>query len=214
MLVQARYLPFDLQETAQFGRGPSVVLVHGLYASAGVWRPLRDRLARELDASTYSFSYVPGPGICELSGRLRSLLRGVRQEGPVVLIGHSLGGLVVRHCLARADADPRVAQSISLAAPFLGSRRSHLVPGQAGRDITRGAAILGELRRAPLHRRVVPHLSLVGSDDDLIVPSAFPDYGQTETFEGVGHNGMLFDERVLRRCVRVISEIPSARFSR
>ena len=74
MLTQARYLSKDLQKQHHEAEGPNVVLLHGLYASAGVFRPLIKELREKLNAATHSFSYLPGPGVVELSTRLASLI--------------------------------------------------------------------------------------------------------------------------------------------
>lgn len=84
---------------ASFGRGPAIVLVRGPGCDAGQWLPTARVLARR---HRVVFADLPGCGEGALSGRLtldlatRALdaqLARAAQE-PVVLVGHSLGGLV------------------------------------------------------------------------------------------------------------------------
>src|SRR5688500_5420014 len=58
-------LPDDI-ETGQH----VVVLLHGLFATAGVLRPLRRELEERARAKTASLSYAPGPGVEEVAHRL------------------------------------------------------------------------------------------------------------------------------------------------
>lgn len=207
MLTQARYLSRDLRPAVRLGKGPTIVFLHGLYATAGVFRPMRDRLERRLDVSSYSLSYPPGPGILELSKRTRDLLGNISSTTRIHLVGHSLGGLVLRH-VARATRDPRIVQTISLAAPFLGSERNWLVPGQAGRDLARDSRILRELSLATEADQGLPHLALVAEEDRMIVPGAFPEYGDHGMIARTGHNGILFSAEAVRRVVERIAHPP------
>lgn len=191
---QAGYLSLDLAPQFRSGAGPTVFLLHGLYASAGVFRPLRRRLESELDATILSFSYPPGPGIVDLSQKLKRHILEIGGNQSIHLVGHSLGGLVVRHYARSSECDPRVVQTISLAAPFLGSKRNHLVPGRAGQDISTDSPLLLELRAASPENEKVPHLALVAKDDDMIERGAYPEFGRHVLVPRVGHNGILFDE--------------------
>ncbi len=80
------------------GQGPTVVLVHGLGGSAGHWLPCARLLARDhrvvlVDLPGHGDSAMPEPFSLE---RAVQALDGVleQERGPVVLVGHSVGGLV------------------------------------------------------------------------------------------------------------------------
>lgn len=209
MLTQARYLAADWR-SQDFGSADThVVLVHGLYATAGVFRPLRSALLRDLGVGASTFSYFPGPGIGELTGRLRKVLQTLPSTQPIVLVGHSLGGLVVRNYVLEF-ADTPIQLTISLAAPFSGSRRFHLVPGQAGRDLIPGAEILAPLSRDSAAHRAVPHLSLLAADDRLVLGPALPSYGERCVIQDTGHNGILFHEQAIAAVVERVA-LASAR---
>lgn len=204
LATQARYLGFDLTEQRVEGGGPTVIFLHGLYASAGVFRPLRVRVHERFEATMASFSYPPGPGIVELAEQLARLIRKEPRDAPIHLVGHSLGGLVQRYYVQEMERDARVVGTVSLASPFAGTRRAWLVPGQAGRDICVGSELVERIRRGSAAGEGVRHLSIVAADDVLIELPALPDFGESLELPAVGHNGILFDERVLRAVVRHI----------
>jgi hypothetical protein len=60
------------------------------------------------------------------------------------------------------------------------------------------------LARPSARGDLVPHLSVAGAQDVLVESPSFPDYGERLTLPGVGHNGLLFDDRVADLLVRRI----------
>lgn len=95
------------------------MLVHGLWMHGIVMLPLARRL-QKAGFSTYRHSYRSVARHLDDNARLlERRLRG--QGGPVHLLGHSLGGLVVLRLLTLAPDLP-VARVILLGAPVRGSR--------------------------------------------------------------------------------------------
>jgi len=128
-----------------------------------------------------------------LGALVRRLPEGVR----VHLVGHSLGGLAVRWFVQEQDGarDPRIVQTVSLAAPFQGARGARLFPGPAGRDMRAGSASLSRLV-ASASRSALPHLSVFGTTDTAVdAKTRFP-VGERLVISGAGHNALLFDDRV------------------
>lgn len=207
MATQARLLPRSVKERHTLGAGPACVLVHGLYATAGVFGPLEQRLERGCGASCHSFSYAPGPGILELTERLVKLLARIEGSRPIVLVGHSLGGLVSRYYVQERPFDRRIVGTVTLAAPFRGSASHFLVPGQAGLDLRADSAILERIREPERAPPGVEHLTIAAADDELIEPDAYPSYGSARQLSDVGHNGILFDDRAIELVVAHVRRV-------
>jgi len=86
----------------------NVVLVHGAFADGSGWRGVYD----ELTARGYRVSVVQNP-LTSLADDVAATQRVVkRQEGPVILVGHSYGGTVI----TQAGNDPKVAGLVYVAA--------------------------------------------------------------------------------------------------
>lgn len=181
-----------------------VVLLHGLFATAGVLRPMRQVIEQSTSAHTASFSYVPGPGVAAIAETLGELVDRLPSAVRIHLVGHSMGGLAARWFVQELGGDSRVVQTISLASPFQGTRRSVLVPGAAGRDIAIGSGVLARLRERGACG--VPHLSIVAADDALVTEDATLHQGERLVIEEAGHNGLLFDPRVAEVVARRVKE--------
>ena len=175
-----------------------VVFLHGLFASAGVLRPMRAQIMRHVGMHAAALSYAPGPGVSAIASRLAVLLRDLPATSRIHLVGHSLGGIVVRH-FALSTGDARVVQTISLASPFAGIRGAAWLGFEGGRDLEPDSSILRSLRLRS-GGLAVPHLSIIAGADSLVrspISHALPG-GDVAVMKDRGHNTLLFDEEVAR----------------
>ena len=91
------------QEASQ----PSIVLVHGAWADGSGWQGVYDQLK-----DTYSVRIVQEPNL-SLEGDVEATKMVIGQQSePVILVGHSYGGVVV----TEAGNDPKVAALVYIAA--------------------------------------------------------------------------------------------------
>jgi len=107
-----------------------VVLVHGLCMSEGQWkRGGHDHgksLARDLDASAIYLRYNSGRHISTNGAEFAQQLEALVARWPVplreiVLVGHSMGGLVMRSAFAVGETGGHAWPRLVRAAVFLGS---------------------------------------------------------------------------------------------
>ena len=86
----------------------NIVLVHGAIADGSGWRGVYDELTRR----GYAVSIVQNPltSFADDVAATRRVLN--RQDGPVILVGHSYGGSVI----TEAGTDPKVAGLVYVAA--------------------------------------------------------------------------------------------------
>jgi pimeloyl-ACP methyl ester carboxylesterase len=175
-----------------------VVFLHGLFATAGVLRPLRAAVARHPFLHAAALTYLPGPGIASIAEQLGALVAAIPSYARLHLVGHSLGGVVARW-FALESGDARVVQTISLAAPFAGIASASWLGLAITRDLRPGSPALRRILMHPDAARV-PHLSIIAGADTLIaspVTHALPG-GEVRVMEGRGHNTLLFDEETAR----------------
>jgi pimeloyl-ACP methyl ester carboxylesterase len=86
----------------------NVVLVHGAFADGSGWKGVYDILTKR----GYRVSIVQNP-LTSLSDDVTATKRALeRQDGPVILVGHSWGGTVI----TEAGIDPKVAGLVYVSA--------------------------------------------------------------------------------------------------
>jgi triacylglycerol lipase len=196
LLREVALVPRDLAEVVPRALPGEdvVVLVHGFFASAGVFRPLRARLEREAGARVATFTHAPGVGIRRIARRLARLVDQFPAGTRITVVGHSLGGIVARWYVQELGGHERVARTISLASPFGGI---DVPPLLVGADLHEQSALLRRLReRAHVHG--VPHTSIIGEDDTVVVgvETASLGFGEVVVVPRRGHNALLFCDRV------------------
>jgi pimeloyl-ACP methyl ester carboxylesterase len=86
----------------------NVVLVHGGFVDGSGWRSVYELLTRD----GYSVSVVQNPTTSLLDDVAATKLILEEQDRPVILVGHSYGGVVI----TEAGNDPRVAALVYVAA--------------------------------------------------------------------------------------------------
>lgn len=90
------------------GSTPTVVLVHGGFVDGAGWEGVYNILKKD----GYNVSIVQNPTTSLADDVAATRLAIARAQGPVVLVGHSYGGVVV----SEAGTDPKVAGLVYIAA--------------------------------------------------------------------------------------------------
>lgn len=183
-----------------------VVLVPGYLESETLMASLRRALQqRGRPYATYKYEPLLGPGEDQAIRLLQFVrsIRGPAKAGPVDLIGHSFGGLLIRR-LVQLSEPGEVGKMVLLATPHSGSEIAVFALGPAGRDLRPGSAFLQSLHEPPMPPG--PVLDLRASCDAMIQPrgAAILDDG-SERLEGAwGHNSMLMAKETIQRVLRFL----------
>ena len=192
-----------------------VVLIHGVLVNDGVWFGLRRRLMRSGVAPIYTINYGPPfadierfaaqlaekiERICKLSGAER-----------VVLVAHSMGGLVARAYLRRFGGG-RVARLVTIGTPHHGSLLAYSFPGRGLEQMHPGNPWLAELNRDETRASPIPITSIWSRHDTMVMPQASSVLACAENIAitGIAHNAVLADAAVRDLVVREIETAPTA----
>lgn len=209
-----------------------VVFVHGLIENETAWAgaadrhgpggpaTLGERLDRDLGLQPLYVRYNSGRGIADNGADLADLLDRLADAWPetdadVILIGHSMGGLVIDAALADGRC-PRVRATVSLGTPWEGAplERMAVRAGQAAQRTPQArwladlidvrSAGVRDLGSAPVQRYGdrLPHLAVHGSLaivgsmlGDGVVP--LPRAGTEHVvLDGLNHQDLLNHPRV------------------
>jgi triacylglycerol lipase len=196
--------PFDRlwmgpEAAPERGRGPLVVLVQGYLCNRGLWWWMRSRLrATGLRVATLNLEPPFGAieGFAEqLHGTIEKLAEGGAADR-VVLVAHSMGGLVSRAYLRR-HGTAKVAKLVTIGSPHSGSKMTRFGYGQCAHDMMPEGAFLCDLPdAAALH---VPAVTIWSYADELVVPveSARLEGAEDRIVPDIGHIAMVFSSTVL-----------------
>jgi pimeloyl-ACP methyl ester carboxylesterase len=193
-----------------------VILVHGYAGSESVWAPLR----RELHAAgfgdvisvDYNSLFSDPVAVSREVARLAEFAVARTGAGGVHLVGHSLGGLIVRHALLVPGLAEITATAVTIATPHRGAPLARIAPGRCARIMQYQAPIaLAQPPAQPVHWLAYY------SDADRVVP-AFSARLDDRRFDatnvmvpGCGHLTICRDPRVIESLVRELTrtEFPS-----
>ena len=192
-----------------------VILIHGVLVNDGLWFWFRRRLLRQGIAPVYTLNY--GPPFADIERFANQLGQRIDQvcsatgAAGVVLVGHSMGGLVARAYLRRFGAE-RVFRVVTIGTPHHGSILAWSFPGRCLAQMHPGNAWLAELNRDEAARAPVPITAIWSRHDSMVIPqaSAALACGENVAVVGVGHNAMLSDALLAAQVARLCSRLGEA----
>lgn len=192
-----------------------VLLVHGVLVNDGVWFLLRRGLEQRGIAPVYTMTYGPPFGDIEvfadqLAAKIDQICAATGAS-KVVLVGHSMGGLVARAYLRRFGPR-RVEKLVTMGTPHHGSLLAWGFPGRDLEQMRPGNEWLAELNRQESEPAPVPITSIWSRHDSMVAPqgSSQLECAKNVAVPGVGHNALLIDEDVIER---VANEVRATRIS-
>ena len=201
------WMPAD-RLPANCGRTP-ILLVHGYGCSRGVWWLMRRRLeaAGHVVASVSLFPPAAAIGrqVAQLKDRIEAVCSATGSK-QVILLTHSMGGLVARSYLARHGI-AHVAKLLTLSAPHQGSELARLGFGGAARDMVPGNLWLRDMASEEIK---LPAISLRNPYDNYVMPQDNQRHPQMQDIElpPVGHLAALHDPRIARLLIDLLENSP------
>ena len=232
-LEAAPMLFYALEE--DYGYKIPVVFVHGIGGSA---RDFGDVVAA-LDRTRYRpwfFHYPSGASLEQLGAMFHRIFLSGKviplEDMPLVIVAHSMGGLVVREALnlqTGARGENRVARLITLASPLGGHPGARSASGgpvviPSWRDLNPDGPFVARLHRKPLPAGLEYRLLFaygderpvkVGRNSDGVVPlaSQLSAAAQKEATAQHGydttHTGILSDPAAIADIIRLAGEVRS-----
>lgn len=196
--------PDSLPSVAAGTRG--VVLVHGFVCNRGFWTPwMRDLRRRGVPFIAVNLEPVFGsidnyPAIIEDAvARLETLT-----ENPVILVGHSMGGLAIRAWLTRFNADARVHRVITIGSPHQGTWWARCAFSANGKQMRLNSSWLVQLASAETPARASRFTCFYGPCDNIVFPVSSGAMAGARNIQvpGVAHVHMAFRPVVFAEVLR------------
>lgn len=182
---------------------PPVLLIHGYSCNAGFWYPMVRALRKRGLTRLYTLNLEPVLGSVDgFAEQVAERVLEIRSQTVIdglVIVGHSMGGLVGRAYLARHDPEGRVAKLVTLGSPNHGTVMAEFSATRNGRQMRIGSRWLDALvadERDRLHPAKLT--AILSYDDNLIAPrdsGCLPGAKDLHVI-GVAHVEMVFSKRI------------------
>jgi pimeloyl-ACP methyl ester carboxylesterase len=179
------------------GPGPAVLFVPGVGANGSQFLALKralEPLASGFDSHEYFTLRDP-------RRNAEGLARAIdAHRGPLVVVGHSLGGFLLRLALQSDRPPERVVGYAAICSPLHGTWRARLAPSPGLRQLAPDSELLQWVARtAPRLERWRGAIATVTAVHDQFVQpheSALLEGSEQLVLDDVAHAGSLFDPRV------------------
>jgi triacylglycerol lipase len=185
-----------------------ILLVHGYGCSRAIWWKMR----RELEAAGHTVATVSltppytsvGKLVPQLAQRIDEVCAACDAQ-QVILIAHSMGGLVSRSFIARHGI-AQVEQLITFASPHQGSELARLGFGQNAREMEPDSLWLNDLAQESVK---VPFVSIRTSHDNYVMPQDNQRLPEAEDIElpVLGHLAALYSLRTTKAILSCIGQL-------
>jgi triacylglycerol esterase/lipase EstA (alpha/beta hydrolase family) len=201
-LPLARRLVTPRRGTITTSKQLPVLFIHGYVCNKGIWAPMLSYLWRRGLSNLYTLDLSAPFGDIEdyvklVAARVDRICEATRSP-KVILVGHSMGGLVARAYMERSGGVSRVAKMISIGVPHHGTILARLAPGANASQMRMHSVWLDELNRDENVRSSVQHVNIYSVHDNIVVPQASAELGVAHNIplKGKGHFGLVFSKEV------------------
>lgn len=205
-----RTRPADSDNAANSPRSATlpILLIHGFFCNSAFWLPMRFYLYCRGVRNIYSITLSPPMGdIQDFSASLAVKVEAILQETgaeKLIIVAHSMGGLVARHYIQECSSKHSVAKLICLGTPHHGSEITRgfaakmlkFVPCICLQQMNPASPFLQCLTDRKALEDGVPIVNIFSYDDEVIVPQESSilssNYARSIPCNGIGHMSMPF----------------------
>ena len=175
-----------------------VVLVHGFMCNGAVWWSVRRRLRKAGYPAHHALTLEPlFNDIDTYATQLAAYVERVRNQhgvDRVLLVAHSMGGLVARTYVERLGGAARVSGVLTLGSPHHGTALAAMMTGRNVQQMRLDNDWLQQLNQESEARPAVALTSIRTWHDNIVVPqsTSLLSGARNRSITGVGHLSMLF----------------------
>lgn len=183
------------------GHGRPILLVHGYLHHGGVWCIQKKRLERKGFGPIYIMHFGSAfESIETYANVLKEKAAAIAHEtgrSDLILIGHSMGGLISTWYATQLAPKDSVTDIITLASPFFGTHMAKLAVGTDAREMEIDSPFLKNLQKSLEERKHFRMFHIATKSDQLVIPndSAIIPTNPHFVLDDVGHASLLFSKR-------------------
>jgi pimeloyl-ACP methyl ester carboxylesterase len=190
------------------GDGVPVIFIHGYFQNRSNFWWLARQFEKASLGPLFGFNYPWIESIDDSSQRLGKFVDSVcleTGETRVILVAHSLGGLIALEYAHSPAGAGRVAECITVGTPHGGVKWRGPIPGRVGRELREEAAFVRERQSRPVP---APTLSVYSTHDNIVHPPSTSELasrgGRDLAVDGHGHLSLLYSRDVANALIGFI----------
>ncbi len=189
-----------------------VILCHGYNHNRSAFFLMRYRLRKAGCNNVVMPNFVPASAtVARFAEQLAEKATAVITEtgaDRVDLVGHSMGGLVIRYFIEKLGGASLVGTAITLGSPHGGTKMAALGLFGSSRQFRMDSELIRELNRSSSED--APRMLAIWSEfDNIVLPpenATLPEPCENFMVGNVGHIALLFSSRVFGKIARTLGE--------
>ncbi len=210
MLFPTTLVPWLWRANDSKYKGIPVIFVHGYLHNRTGWLFYRWLFKRSGLGPTYAYTFRGTvKDQAERLARIVDEVIGATGAPRLDLVGHSMGGLVIRRYLAGAGGE-RVRRVVTLGSPHRGSKLAAFAPTRAGRELLPESALIKELKEMVAPPGGVELYSLYTPFDNMVLPvrSSVLEGASISTIAlgPTSHVGILYSFRAAKKVIELLKQ--------
>jgi triacylglycerol lipase len=184
-------------------RGP-IILIHGYLHHAFVWIYHGMKFSKKGFGPIYTLNLKKTFGsildhVDDLDKMVKKVLKETNGE-EVILIGHSMGGLIASYFALNVAKKKSVNHVITLGTPLKGTYMARFGFGKCAKEMSRDSSFIKELNEKITNEKEINFYHIATKNDELVIPYNSAILGDDEKkhliLNGVGHGSLLYSKRV------------------
>jgi pimeloyl-ACP methyl ester carboxylesterase len=180
-----------------------ILLIHGYLHNSSGWSYFRYRLLNEGFHNVFTINLgLPIWSIEHYAKLVDEKVKEISQatgRNDLILIGHSMGGIIASFWATQQTQGIQVKSVISLSSPFQGTKRAEVGIGECAKQLKIGSEFLQNLYQKIQQSQAIRFFHIGSESDTTIRPlfSAFVSGKPGKIYEKLGHMMYLFSDDVI-----------------
>ena len=197
--------------TSESNARPPIILLHGLFQNRSCLFWLQYRLRAAGYQQVICISTPPWRDMETLTESLTKIVDELRiklKVEKVILIGHSMGGIIARNYVQNRGGAAHVQGMVTLGSPHHGSKLAPFALSPMGKTLLPGSKFMRQFNSVawPNETQAV---SIYTRYDNIVLPaeSGKMNGAQSVELDGMGHTSLLFHPRSLQAVLGALDNI-------
>jgi len=189
-----------------------VILLHGLLQNRSCMFWLQRQLAKAGYQQTICINTPPWRDLETLTEVLAKKVDELRinlKVDKVILIGHSMGGIIARNYVQNRGGAAHVSSMVTLGAPHHGSKLAPFAVSQMGRSLLPSSNFISQFNKVAWPQETQA-TSIYTRYDNIVLPADSSKMVGAKLVEldGMGHTSLLFHPRSIQAVIEALNPAP------